>query len=61
MAHADPSQCSTSVAFPLKELPTAQQSDADTHVTPSSTLASAGGLGELTIAHKDPSQCSIRV
>jgi hypothetical protein len=42
-------------------LPTAQQSDADPHVTPKRTLDRVLVLGELTMAHEVPSQRSIRV
>jgi hypothetical protein len=43
-------------------LPTAQQSDADTHVTPEMTLACVLlTFGELTAAHDVPFQRSVRV
>jgi hypothetical protein len=46
----------------LEEPPTAQQSDADTQVTPErKLLCVAEVLGELTMVHEVPSQCSMSV
>src|SRR5260370_33690441 len=64
IAHDVPSQCSMSVSTPVLPLnpPTAQQSVAETHVTPNRTLACVGlTLGEATILHELPSHRSINV
>src|ERR1700730_5266833 len=51
--------------FLLLASPTAQQSDADAHVTPRRLLPCPGCvvlvLGELTMAHEVPFQCSTSV
>src|SRR4029077_9632067 len=62
-AHEFPSHRSVSVPCPeigSEEVPTAQQSDADTHVTPLRRLpCEASGMAEVTRAHEVPSQCSM--
>src|SRR5262245_66319777 len=69
MDQAAPFQCSTSVWMTLlppgiskKVLPTAQQSEAEVHVTPSRRLYSVAlVLGEVTMDHAVPFQCSMSV
>src|SRR5437762_2839880 len=65
MDHAVPFQCSVSVWETLASSqypPTAQQSDAEEHVTPASRLACGGlALGEVTMDHLVPFQCSMSV
>ena len=56
MDHVVPFQCSMSVP------PTAQQSDAEVHVTSERKLSCVVlALGELTMDHAVPFQCSISV
>ena len=61
VVHELPSQCSISVwvwiPSEVRVEPTAQQSDADVHVTP---RRSPAPVDELTIDHEVPSQRSIR-
>ena len=60
MDHAVPFQCSISVWLPWS--PTAQQSDAEEHVTSERKLSCVVlALGELTMDHAVPFQCSISV
>jgi hypothetical protein len=68
--HAVPSQCSIRVCvtekFGSTKFPTAEQSEADAHATPERILYweppwARLALGEVTIAHTVPSQCSIKV
>src|SRR5262245_43741523 len=69
MDQAAPFQCSTSVWMTLlppgiskKVLPTAQQSEAEVHVTPKRRLYSVAlVLGEVTMDHAVPFQCSMSV
>ena len=59
-----PFQCSITVwsVVPLSAYPTAQQSAAEVHVTPVSTLGvNELVLAEATIAHAEPFQCSVKV
>src|SRR5437762_13864866 len=69
MDQAAPFQCSTSVWMTLsppglvkKVLPTAQQSEAELHVTPKRRLDSVTlVLGEVTMDQAAPFQCSMTV
>src|SRR5207248_11522315 len=69
MDQAAPFQCSTSVWMTLsppglvkKVWPTAQQSEAELHVTPKRRLDSVTlVLGEVTMDHAVPFQCSVSV
>ena len=62
--HEVPSHRSTSVCPPwtLEDWPTAQQSDAETHVTPNRRLfCEPRRVGEVTIAHEVPFHRSMSV
>jgi hypothetical protein len=62
--HEVPSQCSVRVCpvLPLEPVPTAQQSDPETHVTAWRTLFVTGReLALVTIAHAVPSHRSMSV
>ncbi len=65
MDQAAPFQCSTSVWGEEKSVlywPTAQQSEAEVHVTPRSSLSCLVlALGEVTMDHLVPFQCSMSV